>query len=142
NPLRGDWFQSPTERINPANVVERHAGIMVWGAIGYDFRSSLLVILGTLTAQRYVSDVLRLCVLPLLRQHPGTIFQQDNIHPHTARVATNCLRHVEVLPWPARSPDRSPIEHVWDQLRRQLRPSANLQDLKGHYNYNRCETVT
>uniref|UniRef100_A0A3B3SJE8 Tc1-like transposase DDE domain-containing protein n=1 Tax=Paramormyrops kingsleyae TaxID=1676925 RepID=A0A3B3SJE8_9TELE len=87
---------------------------MVWGAIGYDFRSSLIVIWGTLTAQHYGSDILRPHVLPLLRQHPGTVFQQDNAHPHTCE-SMDCLHHVEVLLWPARSPDLSPIEHVWDQ---------------------------
>uniref|UniRef100_A0A3B3QQ04 Tc1-like transposase DDE domain-containing protein n=1 Tax=Paramormyrops kingsleyae TaxID=1676925 RepID=A0A3B3QQ04_9TELE len=68
-------------------------------------------------AQRYVIDILYPHFLPLLRCHPGTVFQQDNTHPHTARVSTDYLLHVEVLPWPARSPSFSPIEHVWDQLR-------------------------
>ncbi|GFX34865.1 hypothetical protein TNCV_2328051 [Trichonephila clavipes] len=29
------------------------------------------------------------------------------------------------LPWPARSPDLSPIKHVWDALGRQLQPSRD-----------------
>ncbi|UYV81250.1 hypothetical protein LAZ67_20000473 [Cordylochernes scorpioides] len=51
------------ERSNPAAIVERPTvrkrGIMVWGAIAYDSRSPLLRIQGTMTAQRYVDDVLR-----------------------------------------------------------------------------------
>ncbi|UYV78480.1 hypothetical protein LAZ67_16001679, partial [Cordylochernes scorpioides] len=51
------------ERSNPAAIVERptvrERGIMVWGAIAYDSRSPLLRIQGTMTAQRYVDDVLR-----------------------------------------------------------------------------------
>ncbi|GFU54149.1 transposable element Tcb2 transposase [Trichonephila clavipes] len=43
---------------------------------------------------------------------PGAIFQQDNARPHTARVAQNFLRHFQTLPWPAHSPDLSPVEHV------------------------------
>uniref|UniRef100_A0A3B3RAD9 Tc1-like transposase DDE domain-containing protein n=1 Tax=Paramormyrops kingsleyae TaxID=1676925 RepID=A0A3B3RAD9_9TELE len=58
------------------------------------------------------------------------VFQQVNARPHTACVSMDCLRHDKVLPWPANSPDPTPVEHVWDQLRRQLRPSANLQDLE------------
>ncbi|GFW78750.1 transposable element Tc1 transposase [Trichonephila clavipes] len=43
---------------------------------------------------------------------PGAIFLQDNARPHTARVAQDFLRHFQTLPWPARSPDLSPVEHV------------------------------
>ncbi|GFV12824.1 transposable element Tc1 transposase [Trichonephila clavipes] len=43
---------------------------------------------------------------------PGAIYQQDNARPHTARLSQQCLQGYDVLPWPARSPDLSPIEHV------------------------------
>uniref|UniRef100_A0A3B3QC69 Tc1-like transposase DDE domain-containing protein n=1 Tax=Paramormyrops kingsleyae TaxID=1676925 RepID=A0A3B3QC69_9TELE len=72
----------------------RTPGIMVWGIIGYDF-----------------SDILHPHVLPLLKQLLGTVFQQDNARPHTACVSMDCLRH-EVLPWPVRSPDLSPIKRI------------------------------
>ncbi|GFV49902.1 transposable element Tcb2 transposase [Trichonephila clavipes] len=49
---------------------------------------------------------------------PGAIFQQDNTRPHMARVSQDCLRTVAILPWPARSLDLSPIEHMWDHLER------------------------
>ncbi|GFW40601.1 transposable element Tc1 transposase [Trichonephila clavipes] len=56
---------------------------------------------------------------PFLNGLPGAIFQQDNVRPHTARVAPqDFLRHFQTLPWPAHSPDVSPVEHVWDQLKR------------------------
>ncbi|GFW97265.1 DDE_3 domain-containing protein [Trichonephila clavipes] len=70
---------------------------------------------GTLTGQRYVDDILRPHVGPFLNGLPGAIFQQDNARPHTARVAQDFLRHFQTLPWPARSPYLSPVEHVWDQ---------------------------
>ncbi|GFW97088.1 transposable element Tcb1 transposase [Trichonephila clavipes] len=91
---------------------------MVWGAIAYDSRSTLIVMYGTLTGQRYVDDIIRPHVGPFLNGLPGTIFQQDNARPHTARVAQDFLRHFQTLPWPARSPDLYPVEHVWDQLKR------------------------
>ncbi|GFT92618.1 HTH_Tnp_Tc3_2 domain-containing protein [Trichonephila clavipes] len=43
---------------------------------------------------------------------PGTIFEQDNARPHTARVTQDFLRNFQTLPWPVRSPDFSPVEHV------------------------------
>ncbi|GFW53969.1 transposable element Tcb2 transposase [Trichonephila clavipes] len=106
------------ERLNPAFAVQRHtaptAGVMVWGAIAYNTRSSLVLIRGTMTAQWYVHDILQSHVLPLMQRLPGAIFQQDNARPHTARVSQDCLRTVTILPWPALSPDLSAIEHIWD----------------------------
>ncbi|GFW52558.1 transposable element Tcb1 transposase [Trichonephila clavipes] len=76
---------------------------------------------------------------PFLNGLPGAIFQQDNARPHTARVAQDFLRHFQTLPWPARSPNLSSLEHLWDQLKRQM-PSCYsvhylelaVQDLWAH----------
>ncbi|GFV96623.1 transposable element Tcb2 transposase [Trichonephila clavipes] len=51
-----------------------------------------------------------------VKRLPGAIFQQDNARPHTARVSQDCLRTVTTLPWPARSPDLSPIKPIWNHL--------------------------
>ncbi|UYV65046.1 Transposase [Cordylochernes scorpioides] len=112
------------ERSNPAAIVERptvrQRGIMVWGAIAYDSRSPLLRIQGTMTAQRYVDDVLRPVTLPYLQGVPNALYQQDNTRPHTARISQQALQDVQMLPWPPFSPDLSPIEHVWDIIGRRL----------------------
>ncbi|GFV99000.1 DDE_3 domain-containing protein [Trichonephila clavipes] len=85
---------------------------------------------GTLTGQRYVHYILRPPVRPFLNGLPGAIFQQDNARPHTARVAQDFLRHFQTLPWPVRSPNLSPVEHVWDQLKRQLSSCLSVHDLE------------
>ncbi|GFT06486.1 transposable element Tcb2 transposase [Trichonephila clavipes] len=69
-----------------------------------------------MTVQRYVYDILQPHVLPLMQRLPRAIFQQDNARPYTARVSQDCLHTVTTLLWPARSPDLSPIEHIWDHL--------------------------
>ncbi|GFS62961.1 transposable element Tcb1 transposase [Trichonephila clavipes] len=79
--------------------------VRVWRRPAYDSRSTLIVMRGTLTSQRYVDDILRPHVRPFLDGLPGTIFQQDNARPHTARVAQDFLRHFQTFPWPAHSPD-------------------------------------
>ncbi|GFU49052.1 transposable element Tcb2 transposase [Trichonephila clavipes] len=77
------------ERLNPAFALQRHtastAGVIVWGAKAYNTRSPLVLIRGTMTDQRYVHDILQPHMLPLIQRLPGTIFQQDNARPHTAR---------------------------------------------------------
>ncbi|UYV82109.1 hypothetical protein LAZ67_21000883 [Cordylochernes scorpioides] len=112
------------ERSNPSAIVERptvrQRGIIVWGAIAYDSRSPLLRIHGTMTAQRYVDDVLRPVTLPYLQGVPNALYQQDNARPHTARLSQQALQDVQMLPWPPYSPELSPIEHVWDIIGRRL----------------------
>ena len=64
------------------------------------------------------------------------VFQQDNVRSHTARLSMNCLQanNVNTLPWPSRSHDLAPIEHVLDMLNRQIRenhhPFNSLQELE------------
>ncbi|GFV01374.1 HTH_Tnp_Tc3_2 domain-containing protein [Trichonephila clavipes] len=89
------------QRSDPAFIVERHTaisqGVTVWGAISWDTRSSLVFLQGTLTARRYVDDILTPIVLPMLSSHPGAIYQQDNARPHTARLSQQCLQGYDVL---------------------------------------------
>ncbi|GFW82263.1 DDE_3 domain-containing protein [Trichonephila clavipes] len=85
---------------------------------------------GTLTGQRYVDDFLRPQVGHFFIGLPGAIFQQDNARPHTARVAQDFLRHFQTRPLPARSPDLSPVEHVWDQLKRPMPSCHSVHDLE------------
>uniref|UniRef100_A0AAZ3SRB2 Tc1-like transposase DDE domain-containing protein n=1 Tax=Oncorhynchus tshawytscha TaxID=74940 RepID=A0AAZ3SRB2_ONCTS len=46
------------------------------------------------------------------------MFQHDIAWPHVAMICTQFLEaeNIPVFPWPAYSPDLSPIEHVWDAL--------------------------
>lgn len=100
---QGEWT-------NPANV-KRHTnitpGIVVWGSIGYDFRSPLVMIwLSTTSVAPWVHTS-----YPF--QYPGAVLEQDAC-PHIFCVYR--LHPVELLQWPARSPNLSSIEQMWSQL--------------------------
>jgi hypothetical protein len=100
-------------------------------------KSRLIHISGTLNSESYISQLLKVEAIPLVLQSPGRVFQQDNARCHIFRASMACLDSfcVEVLPWPARSPDLSPIEHLWDELRRAVQNNYGSQQ----QTYKNCE---
>ena len=108
------------ERMLNSCVMHHHTGptpgIMIWGGIGYHSRTLLVRIAGTLNSQRYISEMLEPVVLSYLQGLPTAIFQQDNARPHVACIVQGFFvnRQIELLPWPDRSLDLSPIENMWN----------------------------
>ncbi|GFS90985.1 transposable element Tcb2 transposase [Trichonephila clavipes] len=76
---------------------------MVWGATAYDSRSTLIVMRGNLTGQRYVDDILRPHVGSFINGLPGAIFQKDNARPHTRNRSTRWMipsnRDADLTSW-------------------------------------------
>lgn len=97
---------------------------MVWGGISHRGKTVFVVVNvnGTLNSKIYCYEIIVPVVVLFLRQGNARILQQDNAHPHTARHTQTTLQQINIvtLDWPARSPDLSPMEHVWDILGRRL----------------------
>ncbi|GFY26807.1 transposable element Tcb1 transposase [Trichonephila clavipes] len=72
NPVR--VWRPLGESLNHAFALQQHtapdARGIIWGAIAYNTQSPLVLIHGTMKAQRYVHDILQQHVLPLMQRLP------------------------------------------------------------------------
>ncbi|GFT19739.1 transposable element Tcb1 transposase [Trichonephila clavipes] len=114
------------ERMLNSCVMYRHTGpapgIRICGGVGYHSRTPLVLTAGTLNSQHYISEVLEPVVLPYLQGLATAIFQQDSARPHVARIVQRFFvnHQIELLPWPARSPDLLLIENMWSMVTQRL----------------------
>ena len=92
---------------------------------------------GTLTALRYVSEILDVYVRPYAGAFgENFILMDDNARAHRARITDQYLEQATIvrMEWPAGSLDLNPIEHAWDMLQtavssRPVQP-ASVQELR------------
>ncbi|GFV33765.1 transposable element Tcb1 transposase [Trichonephila clavipes] len=89
---------------------------MVWGAFAYNTRSPLVLIRGTMTAQRYVLDILQTTCVSTHATAPKSHFSTRQCSASHGNGVTRLPSHCYTLPGPALSPYLSPIEHIRDYL--------------------------
>lgn len=91
--------------------------IMVWSCFSHTGPGPLVVVNGTMNAQKY-KDTLMLHMLPKFETwFPGGdgIYQHDNAPCHKAKLVKQFFeqRAITTIDWPPYSPDLSPIENLW-----------------------------
>ena len=81
-------------------------------------KTNLIVVQGNLNAQSYINLILQPEAVPFLQRYGPANLMHDNARSRVARICRQFLNrnNVNVLPWPAVSPDMNPIEHIWDYL--------------------------
>ncbi|GBM26547.1 Transposable element Tc1 transposase [Araneus ventricosus] len=113
------------------------SGIMLWGTFSWVALGPVVVVDQTMKAANYlniIADPYMAFVFPT----GNGIFQQDNAPCHKARIVLEWFEEhtyeFHLMSWPPNSPDLNPIEHIWDDMERQLRtqtpPCPNISTLR------------
>jgi len=99
----------------------------------------LVVFSRYVNANVYVNEVLANIVFPFMQEYfteENGILLEDGARPHTAKVTQQLFadNNISLLNWASMSPDMSPIEHVWDELKKKVytrpHPPVNVQQLE------------
>jgi transposase len=102
--------------------------IMIWAAIGYNYKSPIIVLnttkkneenkISRLNGESYHKLLVKSQVVSFCQEN-RYIFMQDGARPHIAEEVMNYFRNKNVVVmrnWPAHSPALNPIEKVWSHL--------------------------
>ena len=109
--------------------------LMFWSVIGINCKAPLFVLKGTVNSEKYI-ELLEKHFLPWFREKCDDTytFQQDNAPAHVSRKSTSFIQSqsLQILDWPANSPDINPIENIWSILKNEVEKRApiNLAELE------------
>uniref|UniRef100_A0AAR2JEB8 Transposase Tc1-like domain-containing protein n=1 Tax=Pygocentrus nattereri TaxID=42514 RepID=A0AAR2JEB8_PYGNA len=99
--------------------------VMVWGCMSARGVGKLCFLKKTVNAAVY-QDILETFLIPTVEEQFGEedfIFQQDLAPAHAAKSTKDWFtkKQLEVLAWPANSPDLNVIENLWAIVKRKIR---------------------
>jgi hypothetical protein len=113
--------------------------VLIWGCIGYNFKSNLIFTDKSITTEVYFDDIIFGSDLLITADSAfggrNWIFMQDNAPAHVSNDALCTFDHLEVKlleGWPARSPDLNPIEILWAIMANEVykHPPETKEELK------------
>ena len=111
-------------RLEKESFYSRNHGagaVMIWARISHDGLTDLAFLQGKQKSSDYIK-VLENNLPPFAERMYGVhyVFQQDNAPTHTSKLTRTFFqeRNINVLSWPAHSPDLNPIEYAWDKMLR------------------------
>ncbi|XP_054737863.1 uncharacterized protein LOC129244272 [Anastrepha obliqua] len=122
-------------RFTTKTVKHGGAKVMVWGSFSYGAVGPIYLIEGIMDQKVYVRILEEFMIPHATWNMPlKWIFQQDNDPKHTSKSAKEWFRinGIELMRWPAQSPDLNLIENLWTDIKKcvdQQKPT-NSKDLR------------
>lgn len=138
SPVISESVVKPTKKFGGGKV-------MIWGCITWEGVGFSCKIDETMDAELY-AEILRGELMQTIDfynlDHSKVIFQADNDPKHTSHLAQDTLEelNVEVMSWPAQSPDLNPIEHFWEYVDRKLKEFKEMVATKEEL-WERLESI-
>ena len=108
--------------------IHNKQSVMVWGAFSLQEQLPLVRLEGKQTAGKYSELIENSFFYQVMSEK--YILVHDNAPFHTAQVVKNKIDELEidVLPWPAYSPDLNPIENLWSHIVRSIYANGKTYD--------------